>query len=336
MTLLEAHIQALIAILELKREGRLADPDGLSGCGEYFGKYLLEWDQALDELIAAGLLERGVEGYALTEAGQAQAEALRFQRPPKWYWYRQYYEAVATSRAYAEFCRRTFGRDLGQHGFADMDQLDLLLQVTALGPGNRALDLGCGNGRIAEYLSDTSGAHLTGIDYIPTAIAQAMERTQAKRDRVSFGVGDISDPGIPPRSFDTLISVDTAYFVELEPALTRWRKLLTPGGQMALLYSHGANPETPIERFDRRSLPADKTPLGVALRSHGLSSDSWDLTEADYRHAQRKKLVLEELKEELECEGNGFLYENRYGEALGVIAAIEAGAHARYLYHVRI
>ena len=48
------------------------------------------------------------------------------------------------------------------------------------------LDLGCGNGKMAEYISDCTGANLTGIDFIPFAIQQAQERTQAKRDRLEF------------------------------------------------------------------------------------------------------------------------------------------------------
>ena len=45
--------------------------------------------------------------------------------------------------------------------------------------------------------------------------------------------------------------------------------------------------------------------------------------------------MLEELKAELAAEGDSLLYNNRYGEAIGVIAAFEAGAHARYVYHIR-
>jgi cyclopropane fatty-acyl-phospholipid synthase-like methyltransferase len=64
--------------------------------------------------------------------------------------YDKFYAAMATGRAHAEFCERVFGHNLCQHGFADMAQLDAVLDVTGLGPGRRTLDLGCGNGPIAE------------------------------------------------------------------------------------------------------------------------------------------------------------------------------------------
>ena len=83
--------------------------------------------------------------------------------------YEKYYTAMKSSAAHAEFCERVFGKNLCQHGFADMAQLDLLLEVTGLRPGQRALDLGCGNGLITEYLSDESGAHITGLEAFQAA-----------------------------------------------------------------------------------------------------------------------------------------------------------------------
>ena len=38
---------------------------------------------------------------------------------------------------------------------------------------------GCGDGRIAEYLSDRTGAHMTGLDDISEVIRLARERTSA-------------------------------------------------------------------------------------------------------------------------------------------------------------
>ncbi len=63
-----------------------------------------------------------------------------------------------------------------------MAQLDALIDAAQLEPGQRVLDLGCGTGLIAEYLSDRAGTHVTGLDYVPDAIRQACERTQAKAD----------------------------------------------------------------------------------------------------------------------------------------------------------
>jgi len=37
--------------------------------------------------------------------------------------------------------------------------------VLQLDASHHGLDLGCGNGLIAEYVSDRTGAHITGLDY---------------------------------------------------------------------------------------------------------------------------------------------------------------------------
>jgi cyclopropane fatty-acyl-phospholipid synthase-like methyltransferase len=249
--------------------------------------------------------------------------------------YTRYYAAVAHSAAYAEFCRRGYGQDFGQHGFADMAQVDALLGLVCLAPGDRVLDLGCGTGGIAEYISDCTGAHVTGVDFIPEAIRQAQERTTTKHARLAFRVGDMRELDLPAGSYDAVISIDTLYFTELARSVPHMAAFLVPGGQMAIFYSHGADPENPIETFPRDTLPADRTPLGEALARHGLLYRIWDFTGADYVHAQLAQQVLEELKPAFEAEGNLFLYENRLGEAHGIMAAVEAGAHARYLYHVQ-
>jgi hypothetical protein len=133
---------------------------------------------------------------------------------------------------------------------------------------------------------------------------------------------------------NSLISVDTLYFTDIGPTVQQMRWLLAPGGQMGVFYAHGVSPETPREAFRPETLAADKTPLGEALTKAGLRFDAIDMTAADYDHARLKKTVMEELRPALEAEGNLFLYTNRHGEAKGVMAAIEDGLHARYLYHI--
>ncbi len=75
--------------------------------------------------------------------------------------------------ANAEYCERVYGRNLCQHGFAELPHLDHLIQVAGIAAGSRVLDLGCGNGMIAEYIADQTAAHVTGIDFIERAIQDA-------------------------------------------------------------------------------------------------------------------------------------------------------------------
>ncbi len=251
--------------------------------------------------------------------------------------YNAYYSATEHSQAHHAFCERVFGKDLCQHGFANMEQLELLLQVTRLGPLHRALDIGCGNGMIAEYLSACTGAHITGLDYIPQAIRQAQQRTAAKPDRLAFIVGDINQLELPRNDFDVILSIDTMYFSKDYTATLRELKAaLRPCGQMAIFFSHGREPWVPKDEFPKETLPPDKTPLAEALRANDLTFHTWDLTLQEYELAQRRKEVLAELKPQFEIEGTLFIYENRMGDAEGISQAIEEGLHARYLYHVQL
>ncbi|MGA2490079.1 MAG: class I SAM-dependent methyltransferase [Anaerolineales bacterium] len=251
--------------------------------------------------------------------------------------YTAFYSAVELSQAHHVFCERVFGMDLCQHGFANLEQLELLLKVSQLGRRQRALDLGCGNGMITEYISDCTGAHITGLDYIPPAISQALHRTATKSDRLAFIVGDINQLELPRSAFDVILSIDSMYFSKDYTATLRELKFaLRPSGQMGILYSYGREPWVPKDKFPKETLPPHKTPLAESLRANDLTFRTWDLTPQDYELAQRRKEVLTELKQQFEVEGTLFIYENRLGDAKGVCQAIEQGLHARYLYHVQL
>lgn len=250
--------------------------------------------------------------------------------------YNAFYGTAEHSPAHHAFCERVFGIDLCQHGFADIRQLELLRQVTAIGPAHRVLDLGCGSGLISEYLSDCTGSHITGLDYIPKAIRLAKERTAMKAHRMAFMVGDINRLDLPVAAFDCILSIDTMYFSEdYSATLCALKHSLRPGGQMAFFFSHGREPWVPKEQFRMETILPEKTPLAEALRANGLTFRTWDLTDIDYELAQRRKTVLADLKTQFEAEDALFIYENRLGDANGISQAIEDGQHARYLYLVK-
>ncbi len=251
--------------------------------------------------------------------------------------YENYYAAMARSQGHAEFCERVFGRNLCQHGFADMAQIDALISAAQLQPGQRALDLGCGNGMIAETISDCTGAHVTGLDYIPEAIRQAQTRTAAKADRLSFQVGDINALDLPDGFYDAIISIDTLYFsADYTLTIRQLAQALKPGGQMLIFFAHGREPWVPKDEFPAASILPDRTPLAEALKANGLTFRATDFTPDEFRLAQRRKQVLAELRPRFEAEDIMFIYENRMGDSEGISQAIEEGLHARYLYHVRL
>jgi SAM-dependent methyltransferase len=217
--------------------------------------------------------------------------------------YERFYAKVPSSPVHALFCQRAFG-----------------------------LDLGCGHGRISEYLSDRTGAHLTGLDYIPGAIRLARERTAAKADRLTFVVGDLNALDLLAGHLDVVLSIDTIYFSQdYTRTIGQLATALRPGGQMAFLYSYGWEPPAPPEAFDAATLAPDRTPLAEALRAKGVGFYAQDWTAADCRLARSRRQLLEELEPQFRAEGVDFVYENRMGEAQGIARGCDLGLHRRYL-----
>lgn len=247
--------------------------------------------------------------------------------------YERFYQVVNQSPVHACFCARAFGRNLCQHGFADMAQLDALLAAIQPTPGQHLLDLGCGNGMIAEYMSDVSGAHVTGLDYIPEAIRQAQKRTAHKAENLSFVVGDINALTLPPHTFDAVLSIDTIYFSDdYRATVSQLAQALRPGGSLAFFYAHGWIPGVPPDTFDQATLAPEQTPLAQALRANGLRYSVQDFTGEEYRLAQLRIAILTELEAAFANEALLFIFNNRMGEAKGISRAIELGLHRRYLY----
>ena len=246
--------------------------------------------------------------------------------------YTRFYEAVAFSAANAEYCHRVYGCNLCQHGFAEMTHLDHLIQVSGISAGSRVLDLGCGNGMIAETIADRTGAHVTGIDFIERAIRDAQARTAARRDRLAFLVMEMSHLDFPPASFDVVISIDTLYFGDIYETLRQAIPLLRPGGRLAAFFDQSCEPNVPLESYPADLTLPDGTELAQALQRLGLAYRTWDYTGQMLAHVRRRKPVLEALKAQFEAEGNRFLYDSHLGEANGIERAYTNGAGRRYLY----
>jgi ubiquinone/menaquinone biosynthesis C-methylase UbiE len=228
------------------------------------------------------------------------------------------------SPAFTRFCEAVYGRMLNQYGTADMEQLDLLVGALALGPGERALDAGCGTGLTTEYLATATGASFTGVDNVARAIERARQRAESRPDRLSFVVGTMDALDLPARSFDAIVAVESLYFPkDLTATIRQFKDLLRPGGRMGLFFTHfGGKTATPSE-----------TRLGQSLALSGLPFEAHDLTEQDRRFWRRAKEVGESLLAEAEVEGNADLL--HLGETQAVLDLIDKGGHARYLYLVR-
>ncbi len=331
MELTAAETQVLVAVSVLHSREQQANRETVDDLGRYyFGMYRADWSGAFESLETKRLLEHGDGGYVIPQAARALAEQVRQANPQFKFFYDEFFTRAIASPAHARFCERVYGRNLCQHGMMDIQQLEFLLRVLSLDDDTRVLDLGCGNGMIAEYISDATGAYVTGMDTSAVGIGQAIERTRGKATRLAFICGDMRQSALPVHSFDVIVAIDSLGFIpEHERLLERLRETIAPGGRLAAFHSAWAGVDEPKDR-----LRADGTRVAQALAHGGLKYQAFDFTVQEVEHWKSKLQVAEELREEFQAEGNAFLFERRHLEATLHQQYVQSGNLSRYLYLV--
>jgi demethylmenaquinone methyltransferase / 2-methoxy-6-polyprenyl-1,4-benzoquinol methylase len=111
-----------------------------------------------------------------------------------------------------------------------------IAEMSAAGPGVRALDLACGTGDIAFALA-ARGAQVVGLDVTVRMVELARGKPGARRPGgVQFVTGDMMSLPFAADQFDL---VTTGYGIrnvpEIAPAIAEIRRVLKPGGLLLSL-----------------------------------------------------------------------------------------------------
>jgi ubiquinone/menaquinone biosynthesis C-methylase UbiE len=224
--------------------------------------------------------------------------------------YNEFYSRAEKSQAHAQFCELVYGKNLCQHGMADMKQLEAMIKLLDINDQDRVLDVGCGNGYITELIAANTGARVTGIDLSEQAIAGAQRRV-AGNDRVRFEPGDFRRLDFPAATFSKIVSIDTHYFVDdFEGFLQELLRVLLPKGKIGIFSDEGRG----ITGWDDSQISAAQTVIGGVLAQLRLQYTALNLSAANRHHWQLKAQVLKEFEAEFAQEDNLFLYKNRLGE----------------------
>lgn len=110
----------------------------------------------------------------------------------------------------------------------DSSHLDRIDRLVRLRPGERVLEVGCGQGHLTKALADR-GVDITGIDVNPNA------REIAGSERVMHM--SASDLDFESESFDAVISVHAIEHIPpLEEALSEMVRVLKPAGRAGFVY----------------------------------------------------------------------------------------------------
>lgn len=126
-----------------------------------------------------------------------------------------------------------------------------LLELLAARPGERILDLGCGDGRLSLRIAE-SGAEVVGVDAAPDMVAAAAAR--GIDARVMSGEA-LTFEG----EFDAVLSNAALHWMTDADAVIRGlRRALKPGGRLVAEFGGGANVarvvDALVDALDRREV----------------------------------------------------------------------------------
>ena len=118
-------------------------------------------------------------------------------------------------------------------------------KLLELKPGQRMLDIGCGNGLTTRRLASL-GAKVTGIDFASEMINNARKRTnlyQENQELIEYQVLDATDETallkLGENSFDAAVSAMALMdMAEIEPLFKALIKIIRPGGYFIFAIQH--------------------------------------------------------------------------------------------------
>ncbi|GAA4365369.1 class I SAM-dependent methyltransferase [Actinomadura verrucosospora] len=143
---------------------------------------------------------------------------------------------------------------------------DALLEAARIGPRDRVLDIGCGNGQITRLAARRASlGSATGVDLSRPMLARA--RSLAGREgvaNVAFERGDAQVHPFPAAGFDVALSrFGIMFFTDPVAAFGNVRRALREGGRLAFLCM------TPSAESDMAALAAALPPLDRPPVGHG-------------------------------------------------------------------
>jgi demethylmenaquinone methyltransferase/2-methoxy-6-polyprenyl-1,4-benzoquinol methylase len=127
-------------------------------------------------------------------------------------------------------------------------------------PGDRVLDACCGTGDLA-IAARSAGGEVTGIDFAP----RMLERARRKAPSISWIEGDLLALPFEAAAFDVAtVGFGVRNVEDLERALAELRRVLVPGGRLAVLEI--TTPRGPLAPFYRLWFDRIVPLLGRVLR----------------------------------------------------------------------
>ena len=114
-----------------------------------------------------------------------------------------------------------------------------------LRPGMDVLEVGCGTGILTVDLVPT-GAKIIAVDISPELVEAS--RVRIKADNVEFRVANAFDLDFESDAFDHIVGSSVLHHLEVEGALSEFRRVLKPGGTLRLSEPNMVNPQIFLQK----------------------------------------------------------------------------------------
>lgn len=114
------------------------------------------------------------------------------------------------------------------------DDVDIILRLLALGPGDRFCDLGAGDGRMVQRVHHATGADCTGIEGVPLLYAIGWLRALPDAG-CHMQLGDLTR--VPLETYDALYIWGTAYGSGTAEFVQHLRARVRPGTRVVCYHT---------------------------------------------------------------------------------------------------
>lgn len=308
---------------------RKADKHSIEEFGKiWIGDFKKDWASTFTSLCQKNVLRIINDEYTFTDYGNSVKNKVELETPFYKYEYDNYFQLEKQSAAHSLFCERVYGLDLSQHGLIDQNELSLLIEMIKNFKPKNIIDIGCGNGKITEWIAKQTQITCFGIDISSEAIHNARSRTN-DNILLSFEEGNLNNLQISGK-YDCILFLDTLYYSNnIKNTISQALELLNESGRIYAYFSQWI-----MDESYRESLHGDNTHLANVLTELNLNYSFIDLSESGIKHWKRKLEVLNSMKKDFLEEGSESLWEYRRREAHRY-ADWGDKKYARYLYEIK-
>lgn len=162
------------------------------------------------------------------------------------------------------------------------------------------LDLGCGNGRYAEFFCGKQAKKVVGTDLNDSMIELANKRKEEKKlEQMEVIKADMNDMEIDEGEFDFIFShFSLVHAKDIEKVLSDLGRMLAVGGEILIATSV----ITPTGEEKIKNLPRESVPVIISIDNQEARVDDFIYTAEEYKSAVEKAGLKIEIMEQFSTE----------------------------------